>query len=226
MHWMHLFLFGLANAFCNILTYFSMLKRARDAKRACSPAPLLLLNHLLRWARWVVRSGARRRWDFTADEETARKIKRWRLEGEFEVVRYHSRVGEPAIRKNRRRGHRGGEKGIRNEIWRADIWLSLFLEHASRCVSSKLVCVCVCILNVHKQMGHHLSSVDKSVMRKKKGKLPSVKHFLLSAVNLWTCESRACVGVLQRADTRLTPPFLYTRDKFESNCTFSSLEFF
>lgn len=53
-----------------------MLKRARDAKRACSPAPLLLLNHLLRWARWVLRSGTRRRWDFTADEETARKIKR------------------------------------------------------------------------------------------------------------------------------------------------------
>ena len=46
------------------------------------------------------------------------------------------------------------------------------------------LCVCVCILNVRKQMGHHLSSVDKSVKRKKKGKLPSVKYFLLSAVNL------------------------------------------
>lgn len=70
----------------------------------------------------------------------------------------------------------------------------------STCVSSKrvcgCVCVCVCILNVREQMGHHLSSVDKSVKRKKKGKLPSVKLFLLSTVNLRTCESRAYVGVL------------------------------
>lgn len=88
----------------------------------------------------------------------------------------------------------GGEvaRGIRNEIWRADIWLNVFLEHVSTCVSSQ--CMCVYFKCVQAD-GHHLSWVDKSVERKKKGKLPSVKLFLLSAANLWACESRAYEGV-------------------------------
>lgn len=51
--------------------------------------------------------------------------------------------------------------------------------------------VCV-FLNVHKQMGHHLNLVDKSVKRKKKRKSPSVKHFLLRAVNLGTLDMCTC----------------------------------
>lgn len=41
------------------------------------------------------------------------------------------------------------------------------------------VCVCVCILNVRKQMGHHLSSVDKSVKRKKERKT-AIREALLA----------------------------------------------
>lgn len=81
--------------------------------------------------------------------------------------------------------------------WVYSLSMCLLVQAVSEWASERVrVCVRVCILNVRKQMGHHLSSADKSVRRKKKGKLPSVKRFLLSAVNLWTCESRAYAGIL------------------------------
>lgn len=67
-----------------------------------------------------------------------------------------------------------------NEVWSIDFWLSLFLEHVSTYINSQWVCGRV-PLNVHKQMGCHLSSVDNSFRRKRK-----VKLSLLRAVNLWT----------------------------------------
>lgn len=81
--------------------------------------------------------------------------------------------------------------------------------------------VCVCILNVRKQMGHHLSSIDKSVRRKRERKTAIREALLaersqsvdLSHVHMWVyysgcvCAHTVCVCMCGRVS--LSTLFFY-----------------
>lgn len=177
----------------------------------------VLLSHLLHWAGRVLHSRVHGHWNCSVDVWTSTLTCRtpwktkWRLEGDFEVVGecgWHTEDEESdETWENRRRGQdvvserEGKNEAGGSEIkfegqtldWVYSLSMCLLVQALSECVG---VCACLCVYFKASRWGTTWAQLISLSGGKRKEKLPSVKRFLLSAVNLWTCESRAYVGIL------------------------------